>query len=183
MALVVFLALSLIFHGALGELVCERLPEDLCSFAVSSSGNRCLLEKDTYSDGIVKHQCKTSEVLVEGIMREVVETDDCVNACGLDRYTVGISSDSLFDRHFTAKLCSPDCYQGCPNIVDLYSNLFLGEGANLPLACEKQRANTHRFMIELQTSNAAAPQQYYARNYLGPSAEPYLFDDIAPSAL
>lgn len=61
-------------------------------------------------------------------MAEHIETDACVNACGVDRRTVGISSDSLLEPQLTAKLCSASCYQNCPNIVDLYFNLAAGEG-------------------------------------------------------
>lgn len=39
----------------------------------------------------------------------------------MDRKSLGISSDSLLDSHFTNKLCSPHCYDNCPNIVDLFS--------------------------------------------------------------
>lgn len=61
-------------------------------------------------------------------MADYIETDACVKACGVDRNSVGISSDALLEPQFTAKLCSPACYQNCPNIVDLYFNLAAGEG-------------------------------------------------------
>lgn len=61
-------------------------------------------------------------------MADYIETGACVRACGVDRNSVGISSDALLDPQFTAKICSPDCYQKCPNIVDLYFNLAAGEG-------------------------------------------------------
>lgn len=61
-------------------------------------------------------------------MKDWIETDECVRACGVDRNSVGISSDSLMESQFTAKLCSPACYQDCPNIIDLYFNLAAGEG-------------------------------------------------------
>lgn len=75
----------------------------------------------------MEYQCRTSEVIVER-MAEYIETDDCVNACGVDRDTNGISSDALHEPHTTVKLCSPACYQNCPNIIDLYFNLAAGEG-------------------------------------------------------
>ena len=65
--------------------------------------------------------------MVEGLA-EYMETDECVNACGVDRKSVGISSDSLLEPQFMSKLCSPNCYQKCPNIVELYFNLAAGEG-------------------------------------------------------
>ncbi|KAF5471583.1 hypothetical protein F2P56_008363, partial [Juglans regia] len=152
--LVLFLS-SLFLHAAIAELVCENLPNNVCAFSISSSGKRCLLETSVACDhGKVEYQCKTSEVLVNGIT-EYIETDKCVEACGVERNTVGISSDALLDPKATAMLCSPDCYQMCPNIVDLYFNLAAGEGGYLPDLCEKQRANPHRSMSELLGSGVA----------------------------
>lgn len=84
---------------------------------------------ETYAkqNGAVEYQCRTSEVVVEK-MADYIETDACVKACGVDRNSVGISSDALLEPQFTGKLCSPACYQNCPNIVDLYFNLAAGEG-------------------------------------------------------
>lgn len=170
---VLFLASSLFLHGALGEIVCEDLPTDLCSFSIASSGKRCLLENYASKDGKVEYQCRTSEVIVER-MAEYIETDDCVNACGLDRNSVGISSDSLLEPQFTAKLCSPACYQNCPNIVDLYFNLAAGEGVFLPDLCQAQRTNPHRAMVELMSSGVAAgPAFSEVSNFEGePAAAP-----------
>lgn len=113
----------------IGEIICEDLPKNLCAFSIASSGKRCLLENYALKDGTMEYQCRTSEVVVER-MAEWIETDECVQACGVDRNSVGISSDSLLESQFTAKLCSPACYQNCPNIVDLYFNLAAGEGTN-----------------------------------------------------
>ena len=115
----------------LAEIVCEELPLNVCAFAVGSSGKRCLLEilAGAAKDGGVEYQCRTSEWVVERMM-EYIEIDQCVKACGVDRNSVGISSDSLMEPQFTANLCSQDCYQNCPNIVDLYFNLAAGEGNN-----------------------------------------------------
>ncbi|CAI9778732.1 unnamed protein product [Fraxinus pennsylvanica] len=44
MKVIIFLAFALFLQGALGVLVCEELPVGLCSFSVTSSGKRCLLE-------------------------------------------------------------------------------------------------------------------------------------------
>ncbi|PON90171.1 PAR [Trema orientale] len=147
---------SLFIHAALGEIVCEELPLDVCAFSIASSGKRCLLETSAGAakDGGVEYQCRTSEVVVER-MSEYIETDQCVKACGVDRSSVGISSDSLMEPQFTSMICSQDCYQNCPNIVDLYFNLAAGEGVFLPDLCEKQRYNPHRAMIELLSSGAA----------------------------
>merc|ERR1711915_37658 len=153
--LVLFLS-SLFLHAAFAELVCEDLPKDVCAFSIASSGKRCLLETSVAGDGSVEYQCRTSEVLVQR-MAEYIETDQCVHACGVDRNMVGISSDALLEPQFTAKLCSPACYQECPNVIDLYFNLAAGEGVFLPDLCERQRSNPHRAMGELLSSGVVAP--------------------------
>ncbi|CAA3022810.1 Hypothetical predicted protein [Olea europaea subsp. europaea] len=137
MKLIVFLAFALFLQGALGELICEELPVGLCSFSIAASGKRCLLETYASNDGTMGFQCKTSEVVAINL-HDYIEAEECVDACG-----------------FTAKLCSPQCYQNCPNIVDLYYNLALGEGAFLPDLCKSQRANSHRSMAQIQSSGTA----------------------------
>nr|GMD21994.1 cell wall integrity and stress response component 1 [Ipomoea batatas] len=126
---------SLLFiQTALGDLVCEQLPVGICSFSIASSGNRCVLE--TYSSG---------------------DGNECIAACGVDRKSVGISSDSLLDHRFTAKLCSPQCYQNCPNIVDLYYNLASEEGGVLlPDLCKALRTSSGRAMTSRFLSSGAA---------------------------
>ncbi|KAJ8899924.1 hypothetical protein K2173_019628 [Erythroxylum novogranatense] len=146
---------SIFFHAALGEIVCEELPNELCAFSIASSGKRCLLETYGKEDKSVGYQCRTSEVVVQR-MANYIETDECVKACGVDRNSVGISSDALLEPQFTSKLCSPACCQHCPNIVDLYFNLAAGEGAYLPDLCSASRTNPHRSMIQLMSSGEAA---------------------------
>ncbi|XVF08217.1 hypothetical protein REPUB_Repub06bG0207300 [Reevesia pubescens] len=151
----IFLFLSSLFlHASLAEIICEDLPKDVCAFSIASSGKRCLLETEAGKDGNVEYQCRTSEVVVER-MAEYIETDECVSACGVDRNSIGISSDSLLEPQFTAKLCAPACYQKCPNIIDLYFNLAAGEGIFLPDLCKAQRTNPRRTMFELLSSGAA----------------------------
>jgi hypothetical protein len=110
-----------------GGIACEHLDQDTCAFAVSSSGKRCVLEKHVKRSGEEAYTCRTSEIVADKL-KDLVETDQCIKACGLDRKTLGISSDSLLESLFAQKLCSPQCYQSCPNIVDLYFNLAAGEG-------------------------------------------------------
>ncbi|KAK1396830.1 hypothetical protein POM88_006693 [Heracleum sosnowskyi] len=141
--LILFFA-SLLFRTTLGEIICEELSKEVCAFSISSSGKRCLLENVETKKG-VEYQCTTSDVIV-GRMAEHIETDACVNACGVHRTAVGISSDSLLEPQFTDKLCSAYCYHNCPNIIDLYFNLAAGEGVYLPDLCEKQKVNPHRAM-------------------------------------
>ncbi|XP_074589447.1 uncharacterized protein LOC141845284 [Curcuma longa] len=150
-----FLALC---PSALGGVVCEQLPQDLCAFAISSESKRCVLESSQRADGrATEYQCRTSEVEVEvgRRMKDWIETDGCVSACGVSRDAVGISSDALLEPDFAAKLCSASCYQNCPNIVDLYLNLAAGEGVFLPDLCEVQKVNPRRAMVELLSSGAA----------------------------
>ncbi|KAI5675065.1 hypothetical protein M9H77_06015 [Catharanthus roseus] len=170
MGFILFFAFSLLLQGALGELVCEELPVGMCSFSVSSSGKRCSLETSlsaaSSTDDDVHQsrnnwwfQCKTSEVVVD-TMNEHIESDDCIKACGVDRNSVGISSDSLLESQFTGKLCSDECYFNCPNIVDLYYNLALAEGAFLPDLCKARKVNARREMFQLRSSGhttAAGP--------------------------
>ncbi|XP_015960669.1 uncharacterized protein LOC107484633 [Arachis duranensis] len=147
---------SLFIHVSFGEVVCEELANEACAFSIASSGKRCLLETRRGAGGSVEYQCRTSEVVVER-MGDYIETDECVEACGVDRKFVGISSDAFLEPQFSAELCSPPCYLKCPNIVDLYFNLAAGEGVLLPELCEKQRMNPGRAMFELLSSGAAAP--------------------------
>lgn len=116
-----------VYTYLIGTLICENLPQGLCAFSISSKGKRCLLENYTGENGKVGYQCRTSDVDVERLLN-YIEKEECVKACGADRRAVGISSDSLMEPQFTAKLCSPNCFQNCPNIIDLYFNLAAGEG-------------------------------------------------------
>ncbi|XP_072960777.1 uncharacterized protein [Typha angustifolia] len=157
LGLLLSLSLSLLLPAAHGGVVCDELPQDLCAFAISSSSKRCVLESSLSlgGEGPTEYQCRTSDVAV-GRMSDWVESDDCVRACGVQRDTVGISSDSLLEPDFTHNLCSPPCYHNCPNIVDLYFNLAAGEGVFLPDLCDAQRANPHRAMVELLSSGVAS---------------------------
>ncbi|XP_008806881.2 uncharacterized protein LOC103719421 [Phoenix dactylifera] len=151
------LALVLLFFvsGALGGgITCESLQKSTCAYAVSSAGMRCVLEKRVRRGGQEVYTCGTSDIQADGVKNRV-ETDACVEACGLDRGTLGISSDSLLDSNFRQKLCSPACYRGCPNVVDLYFNLAAGEGVFLPKLCEVQETNARRAMAEIRSSGAA----------------------------
>jgi hypothetical protein len=111
------------------RVVCEQLPTELCAYAVSSASRRCVLENTQRRGRSTEYQCRTSEVAVDdGRQVGLVETDACMRSCGVDRATAGISSDSLLDPRVAGVLCSPSCFQGCPNIVDLYTNLAAAEG-------------------------------------------------------
>ncbi|KAL0927202.1 hypothetical protein M5K25_001365 [Dendrobium thyrsiflorum] len=154
------LAFALFVSGVLGEITCEQLDSSTCAFAVSSSGLRCVLEKHAQGSGQEEdHTCRSSSVVATRIAGWV-ETDECVAACGLDRETFGISSDLLLDGRFISRLCSPECYQSCPNVVDLYFNLAAGEGVFLPNLCAVKAER--REMAEInsfgQSEEACAPE-------------------------
>ncbi|XP_008798941.1 uncharacterized protein LOC103713707 [Phoenix dactylifera] len=155
MAFSLLLSLFLRIPSTSAGVTCEDLPQDLCAFAISSSSKRCVLESTQHSGRPTEYQCRTSEVVVAR-MSNWIETDECVKACGVDRNSVGISSDSLLEPQFTEKLCSPACHENCPNIIDLYFNLAAGEGVLLPELCEARRVNPHRSMMTILSSGVAA---------------------------
>ena len=147
---------SLLVQGTLGEVTCEQLNKEACAFAVSSIGKRCVLEKYVRRSGLEAYKCTTSAIDTDEL-KDMVESNHCIEACGLDRDTLGISSDSLLESRFTRKLCSPQCYQKCPNVIDLYFNLAAGEGVFLPKLCASQRENPRRGLSEIKSSGIAAP--------------------------
>ncbi|KAI3678230.1 hypothetical protein L6452_37515 [Arctium lappa] len=170
MALILFLGLSLLLQGALGEIICDDLPGGKCSFSIASSGKRCVLENYVRYNGKLEYECKTSEIDVKN-MKEWIESDECTNACGVDRMSVGISSDSLINQRFLAKICSSSCYENCPNIVDLYHNLAIGEGVFLSNLCDVQRTMPRRAMSQLLSSGAASGPISAANDHVTPVAE------------
>ncbi|XP_020551455.1 uncharacterized protein LOC105167590 [Sesamum indicum] len=137
------------------DVICENLPTKLCSFAVASSGKRCVLENYKNAQGKTDYTCKTSEVVVEKLSG-YIETNQCMNACGVHREFIGISSEAFLSSEFTARLCSSACYQNCPNIVDLFFNLAVGEGISLPALCQNQKEN-HRAILEILSNGGATP--------------------------
>jgi len=62
---------------------------------------------------------------------EWIESDECINACGLERMSVGLSTDLLLDSHFADMFCSSECLNNCPNLIDLYVSLAAGEGISM----------------------------------------------------
>nr|XP_043634506.1 uncharacterized protein LOC122605610 [Erigeron canadensis] len=152
-------------------IACENLNKDSCAFAVSSSGKRCVLEKNVRRSGKEVFVCSTSQIDTDKLTNWI-ESNECLEACGLERNVLGISSDSLLEPRFLQKLCSTRCYNGCPNIVDLYFNLAVGEGTYLPSLCQAQGDNKRRGMIEIKSLGYVAP---------GPMVSAKLTDDGSPS--
>nr|CAB3465068.1 unnamed protein product [Digitaria exilis] len=145
-ALAILVALALAAQSALGgHLACEELPPDVCAFAVSSGGMRCVLERTPEG----AHRCQTSAVAVareQPLAAGHVESDACVRACGVDRAALGLPV-ATEDRRSLRALCSPACQDGCPNVVDLYATLAAAEGMSLPAMCEAQKATGNRRMM------------------------------------
>nr|GEZ16060.1 hypothetical protein [Tanacetum cinerariifolium] len=140
-----------------GSIACENLNKDSCVFAVSSGGKRCVLEKSVQRSGEEVFVCSTSQIDTDKLTNWI-ETDKCLQARGLNCNVLGISSDSLLESNFTQKLCSTQCYNSCPNIVDLYFNLAAGEGVYLPSLCQTQGDNKRKGMSEIRSFEIVAPE-------------------------
>ncbi|CAK8573504.1 unnamed protein product [Lathyrus sativus] len=178
---IVSLLISLALPSTLGGIDCENLSTEKCSFAVSSSSKRCVLEKHVKRTGEEAYTCKTSEIEADKL-KDHIESDQCIKACDLDRKSLGISSDSLLESRFTEKLCSPQCYQSCPNIVDLYFNLAAGEGVFLPKLCEVKGGNARRGMAELKSSSYVAPGPVRSVEFAASSPQPIGYVEFAASS-
>ncbi|XP_038886300.1 uncharacterized protein LOC120076518 [Benincasa hispida] len=138
------------------RIKCEALEKSKYAFAVSWSEKRCVLEKTVKRGGGEAFTCQTSEIMEVKELRNRVETEECVQGCGLDRNTLGISSDSLLDARFTHTLCSSRCYDHCPNVVHLFFNLAAAEGLFLPKLCKAQGGNVKGEMSEIRSSGMVA---------------------------
>ncbi|MFQ6638086.1 hypothetical protein Gotur_026514 [Gossypium turneri] len=174
LAILALALFSSCLQATLGEIICEHLDQDTCAYAVASTGKRCVLEKHVKRSGEEEYTCRTSEIEADKI-NNWIETDQCVKSCGLDRKSFGISSDSLLESRFTEMLCSPQCYNGCPNVIDLYFNLAAGEGIFLPKLCEAQKGNIRRGMSEIRSSGMVAPGPVSGVKFWGvaPAMAPY----------
>ncbi|KAL2651671.1 hypothetical protein R1flu_019799 [Riccia fluitans] len=138
------------------KLQCHMLPIDHCAFAVDSDGDRCVLESIITDNVITAYICQKSVIPVGAECPvEYVETDECIMACGAERLTVGFSTDAFTTTGFTSKLCSTQCREGCPNLVDLYSNIIAGEGTTIAELCSEHRRSM--LVREQQMIFAQAP--------------------------
>lgn len=160
--------LSIAAHGVHSAfLTCEELPAEVCAFSVSSTGNRCVLEKALMLDGTLQFQCQSSVVVAEKLA-EWIESEECINACGLERMAVGMSTDSLLEPEFSGKLCSSECRNNCPNIVDLYVNLAAGEGISLPRMCEYQKTRSRMLIAESLSSSSKPKSSIHHKSFVAP---------------
>ncbi|ONK62014.1 uncharacterized protein A4U43_C08F35910 [Asparagus officinalis] len=170
MPLVLTFSLFLFIPSTCASVICEDLPQDQCAFAVSLSSKRCVLESYRRDDGRTEYKCQTSEIGV-GRIFDHVESDQCIRDCGVERNSVGISSDALLEPQFLDRLCSPECFQHCANIIDLYYNLAAGEGIQLPDLCHVRWSDPNQAMTQLRSSGAAP----------GPFPSPKPSPSIAPA--
>ncbi|TVU19632.1 hypothetical protein EJB05_35793, partial [Eragrostis curvula] len=178
-ALAILFALSVAFQSARGnehvctcdagaDLVCEELPAEVCAFAVSSGGARCVLERTP--EGTPRCQTSAVRVRAHAQLSGWLESDVCVRACGADRAVLGLPVVGDAAAEDVRALCSAACRDGCPNVFDLYATLAAGEGASsyghrvsLPAFCEAQKnaavAGNRRMMAGMSPLGApvAAP--------------------------
>ncbi|CAI0403320.1 unnamed protein product, partial [Linum tenue] len=155
-------------------ITCEKLEQGACAYAVSSTGKRCVLEKRVKRGGQEEYNCRTSEIEADKL-KNWVETDDCIKSCGLERKSLGISSDTLLKPGLTRHLCSAQCYDACPNVVDLYFNLAAGEGVSLPKLCAAQEGKGRRELTaDIKSSGGLliAPGPIQAMRYMVAPATP-----------
>ncbi|MCO5552865.1 hypothetical protein L7F22_006383 [Adiantum nelumboides] len=132
-----------------GTIECEDLPVEDCAFAVSSSGARCVLEKVVKTNAAPQYKCQTSIIMAER-PTEWIESEDCIKTCGLQRLSVGLSTDALLERDFTKRLCFSECRSKCPNINDLYTKLAAEEGMYLLTLCDSLKPRLRKLRGEQQ---------------------------------
>ncbi|CAL1402176.1 unnamed protein product [Linum trigynum] len=123
----------LILNGAIGDLICEELPVELCAYSISDTGKRCVLENYLARKGM--RHASTTAALTETVS------------------AIASSSDYLLSPNFVAKLCSQPCFSYCPNILDLYSNLAQAEGMNLHDICIRGNAVSRSALYILPKSS------------------------------
>ncbi|XP_002993113.2 uncharacterized protein LOC9652438 [Selaginella moellendorffii] len=139
-------------------LECEELAVEDCAFAVSGLGSRCVLEKRVLESKIVVYQCQTSPVLAER-SEAWIETDECLAACGLERMSVGISTDGIIRKEFLSRWCSSQCQANCPNVVDLFTKLASGEDIHLPHICNSIRPSSRKLIGESLSAMSKGTKQ------------------------
>jgi len=76
-----------------------------------------------------------------------------MNACGVERMAVGMSTDALVDGRSTRKLCSPNYYKKCPSTLELYFNLTAREGIYLPHLCEAHRSRDRQMISGVKSQS------------------------------
>ncbi|TVU19629.1 hypothetical protein EJB05_35790, partial [Eragrostis curvula] len=173
--LAILFALAFVQSARGSDLVCEELPAEVCAFAVSSGGARCVLERTP--EGAPR--CQTSAVRVRALSGWV-ESDACVRACGADRNALGlpvVGDAAAEDRRLVRSLCSAACRDACTNVFDLYATLAAGEGVSLPAFCEAQKnaavSGNRRMMVGMSPLGAPVA---------APTAAPVAVEVAAPVA-
>ncbi|XP_059065714.1 uncharacterized protein LOC131857331 [Cryptomeria japonica] len=156
-------AVALLFWN----LQCEELVIYNCAFAVSSTGNRCLLEKYAGEDGTIDLKCQTSKIMADTDTKPWIESEECINSCGLHKITVGLSTDALDDKKTLKKICSSFCQRSCTNIFHLFTNLAAEEGTDLQRLCKSKSWFTRKVVAEVPAATPHSPIE----NSLPPDTE------------
>lgn len=161
--------MAITVHGVESAIIkCEELPVELCAFSVSSSGNRCVLEKDVIMNDTLQFECQSSLVMVEKLVGWI-ESEQCINACGLERMAVGMSTDSIHEPEFSTKFCSSECRNNCPNIVDLHVNLAAGEGISIASMCESQKSRSGNVIKKSETDLSKSKSSILSKSSESPN--------------
>ncbi|MCO5581579.1 hypothetical protein L7F22_035467 [Adiantum nelumboides] len=142
------------------QVVCEELGIYECAFAVASTGARCILETKISLEVCIQFECTTSSVLASPFANWI-ETAECLLFCGLERLTIGISTDFIGDLGLQKMICSSMCQKNCPNIVDVFSNLAIGEGLNLENICKEGEIHHFKGKEKVATPLAASRATKY----------------------
>ncbi|KAI5054060.1 hypothetical protein GOP47_0008042 [Adiantum capillus-veneris] len=144
-------------HKCEADVVCEELPMEWCAYSISSMGARCMLEGEKDGDNPMVYKCKTSSVETK-VKGGWIEAEECMEACGLKRMTVGLFSQPPFDPQF---FCSPRCARSCPHLHYLLLPQLSHQGpgssiSNVDVCLHV--TNPHRSMNEVFEGSAHPPQ-------------------------
>ncbi|GLJ38099.1 hypothetical protein SUGI_0775570 [Cryptomeria japonica] len=166
----------------LGRLECEKLPIEFCAFSVSSSGARCVLEKEYSLFDRSIYNCKSSAIMAEK-RREWIESEKCLRICGLQRMSVGMSIDDINEySEFSSKLCSDKCQSSCPNVADLYPTLTSNGGLYLPHLCEVHDKRSRRLVLQNESgSGSDVDNEHEDMLVAAPTPSPMMINALTPS--
>ena len=70
---------------------------------------------------------QTSKIVTDSF-HSWIEDNKCIQACGLNRMSVGLSSDFLGEHELQRSICGNSCLEECLNVVEIFTNLASGEG-------------------------------------------------------
>ncbi|KAI5063952.1 hypothetical protein GOP47_0020622 [Adiantum capillus-veneris] len=141
------------------DVVCEDLPAEWCAYSISSMGARCVLVDHGEKDGdntMQVYRCQTSSVETK-VKGGWIEAEECIEACGLDRMTVGLFSQPAFDPRL---FCSSRCSRSCSHLHDLLRPLHEGRpgssSADVDDVCFDGDRHPHLLELELKIHGGRA---------------------------